>query len=124
MGGSIDPNLLLSVESGNTVERSVHVSGGDGVDADVVFGPFSSKRLGQLDDASFGGVIARLLLRIVDDRAGHGCNENDGSRSLLLDHLTANGLRDEEGAVNVDIDESSEFLGGVVFSWYVGAEKC
>ena len=76
-----------------------------------------------MDDASFGGVIARLLLRIIDNRAGHGCNENDGSRSLLPDHLTANGLRDEEGAVNVDIDESSEFLGGVVFSRYVGAEK-
>lgn len=121
LGGLVNPDTLLGVESRDTVEGGVHVAGGDGVDADAVSCPLRSQRLGQLNDTGLGGIVAALLLWVVDDASGHGSNEDDGTTIARLDHLTANGLGDEEVAVDVDVDESSEHLGVVGLGLDVGA---
>lgn len=108
--GLVDPDALLSVEGGDTVERGVHVAGADGVDADLVTGPLSGEGLGELDDAGLGGVVARLLLRVVDDGARHGGDVDDRAAGLGLDHLLADGLGDEEGTGDVDVDEATELV--------------
>ena len=67
LGGLIDPDALLGVQGGNTVEGGVHVAGRDAVDTDAVTGPLGSEGLGELDNAGLGGVVAGLLLRVVND---------------------------------------------------------
>lgn len=117
----IDPDALLGVEGGHAVERRVHVARADGVDANAVAGPLGGEGLGELHDAGFGGVVARLLLWVVDDRTGHGGDVDDGAASLQFDHLLAHGLGDEEGAGDVDVDEAAELLVVVGLGLDVGA---
>lgn len=115
------PDLLLGIESGDAVEGSVHVSGGDAVDTDVVLGPLSSEGLAKLDDTSLGGVVAGLLLGVVDNAARHGSDQDDGARLASLHHGAANRLGHEEGASQVDVDEATEHGGVVGLGLDVGA---
>jgi hypothetical protein len=80
----------------------------DAVHADVVLGPLSAKRLAELDNTSLGCVVARLLLRVVDDGAGHGRDQDDGSRLACSHHSLTNGLRHQEGSGQVDVDQAAE----------------
>ena len=109
------PDLLLGVEGGHLVEGSVHVTGGDAVDTDVVLGPLSGERLAELDNTSLGGVVAGLLLGVVDDGARHGGDQDDGSRLASGHHGTANRLGHQEGTSQVDVDQSAEHGGVVLF---------
>lgn len=113
LGGEATPDLLLGVEGGNTVEGSVHVARGDGVDTDLVLGPLSGNGLAELDDTSLGGVVAALLLGVVDNGAGHGGDEDQAAGLASGHHGAADGLGHEESASEVDVDETAEH-GGVV----------
>jgi hypothetical protein len=110
LGGLVDPDTLLGVKGGNAVEGGVHVTGGDGVDTDAVTGPLGSEGLGELHNTGLGGVVAGLLLRVVDDSTGHRGDVDDGATSLGLDHGLTNGLGDDEGASDVDVDETTEHV--------------
>lgn len=83
--------------------------------------PFRGERLAELDDGGFGGVVAALLLRVVDDRAGHAGDEDDGAAGSLRDHLAATGLGDVEGAGEVDGEEVVPFVVVVLLCLDVGA---
>lgn len=113
LGGEGLPDLLLGLEGRDTVEGSVHVTGGDAVDTDVVLGPLGGDGLGELDDTSLGGVVAALLLGVVDNGARHGSNEDDATGLAGGHHGAADGLGHEEGTSKVDVDETTEH-GGVV----------
>jgi hypothetical protein len=110
LGSLVDPDALLGVEGGNTVEGGVHVAGRDAVDADAVAGPLGSEGLGELDNAGLGGVVARLLLRVVDHSAGHRGDVDDRAASLGLDHGLADGLGNDEGTGDVDVDKTTEHV--------------
>jgi hypothetical protein len=122
--GVVHPNALLGIKSRNTVESSVHVSRRDGVDADVIASPLGSEGLGKLDDSSLGGVVARLLLRVVDDGTGHGGDVDHGATTLEFDHLLTDSLSDEEGSGDVDVKQTTELLRVVGLGLDVGAERC
>ena len=122
--GVIDPDALLSLEGRDTVEGGVHVAGRDGIDANAVASPLSGERLRELDNGSLGSVVARLLLWVIDNRAGHGSNVDDAAAGAETNHLTADGLVDQEAAVHVDVDETTELLDIVGLSLEVGAVKC
>lgn len=121
--GIVHPDALLGVKSRDTVESGVHVSGRDGVDADIVASPFSSKGLGELDDSSLGGVVTALLLRVVDDGTRHRSDVDHGATALELDHLLTDSLGDEEGTGDVDVEETAELLRGVGLGLDIGAGK-
>lgn len=104
------PDLLLGLEGGDAVEGGVHVARGDAVDADIVLGPLGGEGLAELDDTGLGGIVARLLLRVVDDAAAHGRHQDDGARLLGIYHGASDGLAHEEGTRQVDVDEASEHL--------------
>jgi hypothetical protein len=95
----------------------------DAVHTDVVFSPLSTKRLAKLDNASLGCVIARLLLRVVHDRARHGCNQDDRSGLVGCDHRLSNCLRNEERASQVDIYQTTEHNVVISLGWDVRTEE-
>ena len=106
--GQAGPDLLLRIECWNTVESSVHVTGGDGVNTDVVLGPLSSQRATEVNDTGLGGVVARLLLWVVDDRTRHAGNEDDASGLLGSNHGLGDSLSHEERTSQVDVNETTE----------------
>lgn len=124
LGGVVDPDTLLSLEGRDAVEGGVHVAGGDSVDPDLVAGPLGGQGLCHLDDGGLGGVVAGLLLRVVDDAARHGGDEDDGAAVLGVDHVAADGLGDQKGAGDVDVEKTAELLGVVVLGLDVGAGVC
>ena len=107
----LDPDLLLRVEGRHAVQRRIHVPRADGVDADIVASPLGRQGFGQVHDGRLGGVVARLFLRVVDDCAGHGRDEDHGAGVAHDDHSLRAGLRDEEGAGDVNVDLAAEHLG-------------
>lgn len=111
--GEALPDLLLGVEGGDFVEGGVHVARRDAVDADVVLGPLGRQRPAQLDHARLGRVVARLLLRVVDNTTAHGRDQHDGCALASRDGSPPDGLRHEERAREVDIHQAPEH-GGVV----------
>ena len=121
--GLVDPDALLGIEGGDAVQSSVHVTGRDAVDTDVVAGPLGGERLSELDNAGLGGVVARLLLRIVDDGSGHRSDVDDRAASLGLDHGLADGLGHDESAGDVDVDQATEHVVVVHLSLDVGTSN-
>ena len=117
----VNPDPLLSVEGGDTVKSGVHVTRGDGVDTDAVAGPLGGERTSKLNDSGLGGVVAGLLLRVVDDGSGHGSDEDHGHGVLELNHLLSNGLSNQEGTSDVDVEKTTEHVGGVSLRRNVGA---
>lgn len=116
--------LLLPLKQRLAVQRRVHVTRRDGVDADGVGSPFRREGFGQLGHGRFGGVVGALLLRVQDAGAGDGREEDDGSAAAGAgggDHVAGAGSGDEEGAGEVDVEEGAEGSGGVGFGFYVGA---
>lgn len=67
-----------------------------------------------------GGVVARLLLGVVDDGSRHGGYEDDGSRLLGSNHGLGDGLGHQEGTSQVDVDEATEHGVVVLLSLDVG----
>lgn len=114
------PDLLLGLKGGDAVEGSVHVTGGDAVDTDLVLGPLSSDGLGELDDTGLGGVVAALLLGVVDDGTRHGGNQDQAARLASGHHSAADGLGHQERTSQVDVDETTEHGGVISLSLDVG----
>jgi len=114
------PDLLLRIQSRDAVQRRVHVARRDRVDADAVLGPLRRERFAEMDDAGLGGVVAGLLLGVVDDGARHGGDEDDGAGLLCLDQGPSDGLGHEERAGEVDVDETAEHAVVVFLSLDVG----
>jgi hypothetical protein len=90
------PDLLLRIERRHAVERRVHVTRGDGVDTDTVLCPLSSQRATEVHHTRLGGVVARLLLGVVDDRPRHTGDEDDRPRLLSSNHGLRDSLSHEE----------------------------
>src|SRR5688572_25793473 len=102
------PDLLLGLKSRDTVEGGVHVTRRDTVNTDAVLGPLSGNGLGKLDDTSLRGVVAALLLRVVDNGARHRGNEDERAGLASSHHSATNRLGHEESASEVDVDEAAE----------------
>lgn len=117
------PDLLLRVKRWHPIQRRVHVARRNAIDPHVVLSPLGGEGFSQLDDGGFGGVVTALFLRVVDDRAGHGRDEDDGAAFAGCDHSAAARLSDEKGAGHVDVDEPAELLRVVIFGFDVGAEQ-
>ena len=105
------------------IQRRVHVSRCDGVDAYGMRCPFGREGFGQLDHGCFGGVVGTLLLWVQDAGGGDGGEEDDGAAGFGGDHVARAGLRYEERARQVDVEEAPEHGGVVGFGLYVGAER-
>lgn len=108
LGSQRLPDLLLGVKGRDLVQGGIHVTGGNAVNTDVILGPLGSKRLAELNDTSLGGVVARLLLRVVDDGARHRGNKDNGAGLASGHHGAADGLGHQERAVEVDVNETTE----------------
>lgn len=83
---------------------------GDTVNTDIKFSPLSSERLAELDDTGLGCIVARLLLRVIDNGSGHGGNQDDGARLASSNCSTTNGLGHHERASQVDINQAAPHL--------------
>lgn len=141
----IPPDLLLALELLGTIQRRIHIAGADAIDADTVLGPLGAHRFGHLNHARLGGIVRALLLRVVDDAAGHRRDEDDAAvlgptgrgfrvagqfalaLSLVgavgvggLDHVFADGAGDAKGADEVDFQGFLEGLGAVGLGGPVG----
>ena len=116
------PNLLLRVESGDAVQRRVHIPRRDTVDPDIMLSPFRRERFPQLDDGRFRRVVTALLLGVVDDGARHRCDEDDRAAVAGRNHGAAACLGHEEGAGDVDVDEAAELFRVVILGLDVGTE--
>ena len=67
------PVLLLPFEQGFAVQRRVHVSRRDGVDADGVGGPFRGEGFGELGDGCFGGAGREVGVSVFVSLVGWEC---------------------------------------------------
>jgi hypothetical protein len=83
---------------------------GNAIDTDIKFCPLSSERLAELDDTGLGCIVARLLLRVVDNGSRHGGNQNDGARLASSNCSTTNSLGHHERASQVDVDQAAPHL--------------
>ena len=100
-GGHALPQVLgLLVDE--VRQPRVDVAGGDAVDAGEV-APLVGEGAGEVDAAGLGDVVGGLLLREVDDVAGHGGGDDEGAAAALLEVL-ADGLGAVRRAVEVDVD--------------------
>lgn len=113
LGSERAPDLLLGVKGRNAVEGSVHVTGRNAVDTDAVLGPLSTNGLGELNDTGLGGVVAGLLLGVVDDGTGHGGDQDQATGLASGHHGATDSLGHEEGTSQIDVNETTEH-GGVV----------
>jgi hypothetical protein len=123
LGSQTNPDLLLGIKGWNAVQSRVHIARADRVHTNVVFGPFSGQGFAELNNTGFGGVVAGLLLGIVDNATGHGSNEDDGAGLASRDHGLGDGLRHQERASQIDVDETTEHAMVIVLSLDVGTVK-
>lgn len=93
-------------------QAGVDVARGDAVDAGKV-SPLVGQRLGQVDAAGLRDVVRGLLLREVDNVAGHGRRDHEGAVALLLE-VRSDRLGAVRGAVEVRLDDSVPVLGAAV----------
>jgi hypothetical protein len=83
---------------------------GDTVYTDIELGPLSSERLAELNNTRLGCIVARLLLRVIDNGSGHGGNQDDRARLASSNCSTTNSLGHHERAGQVDIDQAAPHL--------------
>lgn len=83
--------------------------------------PLRRQTLTKLDHSRLGSVVSALFLRVQDAYAGDGAEEDDGAGRFGGDHGAGTSLRDEEGAVEVDVDEGAEEGGWVALGGEIGA---
>ena len=74
--------------------------------------PLRCEVLGQVAHAGLADVVSRLWLRIVGGVCGDGGREENGATSSRGDHVASGGLGAEEGAVEIDVDDLLELVGG------------
>lgn len=73
-----------------------------------------------MHNTGLGGVVARLLLRVVDDRTRHAGDEDDASGLLGSHHGLGDSLGHQEGSSKVDVDETAEHRVVVLLGLDVG----
>jgi hypothetical protein len=120
--GARNPELFLSIQSRDTVQRGVHVTGTDRINSNTIWGPLSGEGLGQHDHTGLRSVITALLLRPVNDASTHGRNQDHRAASSGLDHGVGHRLGTDEAARQVYINETPEHLNVITFGRNVGAD--
>src|SRR5450755_2053573 len=103
--GIIHPRVALD----EGIERRRNIGRRDGVDAHATGAPFGCQRFRQMVHCGLRGVVVALLLRLVDDEAGHRADVDDGPR-LGREHVLAEGAATPERAVEIDIDDIEPVL--------------
>src|ERR1700687_2228183 len=81
------------------------------IDADAAGSPFGGERFGEMVHRGLRGVVVALLLRLVDDEAGHRSYIHDCTR-LGIQHVPAEGAAAPERAVEIDVDDVQPMLIG------------
>src|SRR5882724_7846859 len=100
-----DPCIIhLRAVFDECVEGGCGVSRRHGVDTDAARAPLGGERFGQMVHRSLRGVVVTLLLRLVDDEAGHRADVHNGT-GFCAEHVLAEGAAAPERAVEVDIDD-------------------
>lgn len=92
---------LLGHELGN-IRRNV--PGRHRIDPCPERRPFHGEGLAEVDDGGLGGVVGRLVLRDVDDVAGHGGGGDEGA-GVLAAEVAAGGIGGEVDGVDVGGDD-------------------
>ncbi|EEQ36258.1 D-arabinitol 2-dehydrogenase [Clavispora lusitaniae ATCC 42720] len=102
------PCLLHFCVARNDVfrQRRKDVAWRQGVDTDVVLGPFTGQRAHQVDHARLGHVVHTLRLWVVDNGAGHGANQDDGATQVVLDQRFGESSGHVERAQAVDTHDT------------------
>ncbi len=85
-------------------------SGDEGVDADVVLCPCAGEVFGEVVDGGFGRRVGADAGN--GHGAGHGADVDDAARLVVVDEELAEDLAGAEGAFEVDVQHSVEFLVG------------
>ena len=116
------PMLHLPLQQRLPIQRRVHVPRRNHIAPNPMRCPFGGQRFRQLRDGGFGRVVGALLLRVQDAGARDGGEEDDGAAPVGGDHVVRAGLRDQEGAGQVDVHDVSEAGRGVGFRFDLGAE--
>lgn len=83
--------LLHSLQICFVIQLRVHIAGTNGVASYAMRCPFCCQALAQMNNAGFGCVVGALLLWVQDADAGDGAEEDDGARSLVVDHGAGTG---------------------------------
>src|SRR5205807_1464791 len=81
-------------------------------DAYAAGAPLGGERPGQMVHRRLRGVVIALLLRLVDDEAGHRADVHDGP-GLRVQHVLAEGAAAPTRAVEIDIDHAPRMCAGV-----------
>src|SRR5882672_6662963 len=75
-----DPGIVhLRVAFDECIERRRDVGRRYGVDPDATRAPLGCERLGEMVHRGLGGIVVALLLRFVDDEAGHRPDVHNGT---------------------------------------------
>ena len=114
---------LHGLQIGLTVQRRVHVARANRIASYPVRRPLRRQALAKLDHSRLGSVVSALFLRVQDAYAGDGAEEDYRAGGFGGDHGAGAGLRDEEGAGEIDIDEGAEEGGRVALGGEIGAEE-
>src|SRR5882672_11960092 len=98
--GIVHPRVAFyeCVEGGGDISRR------HGVDTNAARPPLGRERFGQMVHRGLRGVVVALLLRFVDDEAGHRPDVHDGT-GLRVQHMLAEGAAAPERAVEIDVDD-------------------
>ena len=82
--------------------------------------PFGGEGLGELNHGGLAGVVARLLLWVVDNCAGHGGDVDDAAAVAKSHHLLCHSLCDDECPGDVDVQQTAELVVVVGLGFDVG----
>src|SRR5882672_221303 len=86
-----DPGIIhLRAVFDECVKGRCDISRRHRVDTDAARAPLGGERLGQMVHRSLRGVVVALLLRLVDDEAGHRSDVHNGT-GLRAEHVLAEG---------------------------------
>src|SRR5438445_7155242 len=100
-----DPGIVHPrVAFDECVEGGCDISRRHGVDTDAARPPLGRARLGPMVHRGLGGVVVALLLRFVDDEAGHRADVHNGT-GLRVQHVLAESAAAPERSVKINVDD-------------------
>src|SRR6202163_1023148 len=100
-----DPGIVhLRVAFDECIEGRRDVSRRHGIDAHAARAPLGRERLREMVHCGLRSVVVALLLRLVDDEAGHRTDVDNGTR-LCLQHVLAEGTTTPERSIEIDVDD-------------------
>src|SRR5450432_1032835 len=111
-----DPCIIhLRVVLDECVEGGGDIGWRHRVDPDAAGPPLGCERLGEMVHCVLRGIVVGLLLRFVDDKAGHRADVHDGTR-FCVQHMLAEGAAAPEGAIEIDVDDVQPMFVRYLFS--------